>query len=82
MRAFSLAYSRLPGHVLPSINRLRGYESIDFEFARYGRFSHDGRCWAAVKLPNYHIAKIHAGQYVTTDDGYQYPWESTYRLDE
>ncbi len=65
---------------LPTINRLRGYESIDFEFARYGRFSHDGRCWAAVKLPNYHIAKIHAGQYVTTDDGYQYPWESTYRF--
>ncbi len=65
---------------LPTINRQRGYESIDFEFARYGRFSHDGRCWAAVKLPNYPISEIHAGQYVTTDDGYHYPWESTYRF--
>ncbi len=78
-RFFASLFHAYPD-TLPSINRLRGYESIDFEFARYGRFSHDGRCWAAVKLPNYHIAKIHAGQYVTTDDGYQYPWESTYRF--
>ena len=65
---------------LPDDIRQRGYDAMDFEFARYGVIAADGSCWAAVKLPNYPIAKIHAGQYVTTEDGYHYPWESTYRF--
>ena len=67
---------------LPDDIRQRGYDAMDFEFARYGVIAADGSCWAAVKLPNYPIAKIHAGQYVTTEDGYHYPWESTYHFDE
>ena len=63
-------------------SRQRGYDAIDFEFARYGAIAADGSCWAAVKLPNYPIAKIHAGQYVVIDDGYHYPWEATYRFNE
>ena len=67
---------------LPAGSRQRGYDAIDFEFARYGAIAADGSCWAAVKLPNYPIAKIQTGQYVVADDGHHYPWESTYHFDE
>ena len=66
---------------LPDDNRQRGYDAIDFEFARYGAIAADGSCWTAAKLPNYPIAKIHTGQYVVVEDGYHYPWEDTYRLE-
>ena len=67
---------------LPARIRRRGYETIDFDFADYGAITDDGKCWAALNLPNYSIAEIHAGQYTTTADGYNYLWEATHRFDE
>ena len=68
--------------VLPARLRQRGYETIDFDFAADGAIAADGQCWAALSLPNYPIAEIHAGQYATTADGYNYLWEGTHRFDE
>ena len=68
--------------VLPARLRQRGYETLDFRFADYGAIAADGRCWAALSLPNYPIAEIHAGQYATTADGYAHIWEGFYRIDE
>ena len=68
--------------VLPARLRQRGYETLDFSFADYGAIAADGRCWAALSLPNYPIAEIHAGQYATTADGYAHIWEGFYRIDE
>ena len=67
---------------LPTRLRKRGYETIDFNFENYGAIDADGRCWAALNLPNYPIAEIHAGQYATLADGYNYLWEDTHRFDE
>ena len=62
--------------------RQRGYETLDFDFTDYGAIADDGKCWAALNLPNYPIAEIHAGQYATTADGYNYLWEDTHRFNE
>ena len=57
-----------------------GYEALDFEFGRYGAIA-DGGCWTKAALPDYPIAKIHTGQYVVVEDGYDYPWEGVYHFD-
>lgn len=67
---------------LPTRLRKRGYETIDFNFENYGAIAADGRCWAALNLPNYPIAEIHAGQYVEFADGYAHIWEGSYHFDE
>ena len=59
-------------------NRRGGYDGIDFDFHDYGAITADGRCWAAVDLPNYPIAEIHAGQYAESADGYAHIWVGTY----
>ena len=66
---------------LPDYLRRRGYETIDFNFNDYGVVAADGKCWAALNLPSYPVAEIHAGQYVSVEDGYAYPWEGVYRFD-
>ncbi len=35
----------------------------------------DGRCMAAVALPEYDIARIGTGQYVPVDGGFEHLWE-------
>ena len=67
---------------LPAHLRQRGYETIDFDFNDYGALAADRQCWAALNLPGYPIAEIHAGQYAATTDGYNYLWEDTYRFNE
>ena len=74
---YPVAMDDLPAHL-----RQHGYETIDFSFNDYGAIAADGKCWAAVYLPNYPVAEIHAGQYATTADGYYYLWESTHRFNE
>ena len=59
-------------------NRNSGYDSIDFDFHDYGAIAADGRCWAAVDLPNYPIDKIEAGQYVESADSYTHIWVGSY----
>ena len=56
----------------------RSYDGIDFKFADYGAIAADGKCWAAVDLPDYPIAEIHTGQYVELEDGYVHIWEGFY----
>ena len=59
-------------------NRGGDYDGIDFDFHDYGAIAADGRCWAAVDLPNYPIAEIHVGQYAESADGYTHIWVGTY----
>ena len=66
---------------MPSAIRQGAYESIEFDFYRYGTITDDRKCWATLDLPNYPIARIHTGQYVSIDDGYHYPWEGGYHLE-
>ena len=48
---------------LPADRRPAGFANLDFAFARYGG-SFDGKCLAAVSLPDYPIKEIRTGQYV------------------
>ena len=58
----------------------RGYDIIDFNFSDYGAFAAEGNCWVAVPLPDYPIAHIHTGQYITIKNGYSYIWEGDYQV--
>ena len=49
---------------LPAEFRERGFENLDFEFDRRG-IIRDGECLAAAPLPNYPIARIRTGQYLS-----------------
>ena len=66
---------------LPARLRQRGYETIDFNFTDYGAIAAAEKCWAALSLPNYPIAEIHAGQYAELADGYVHIWEGAHRLE-
>ena len=48
---------------LPGDRQDAGFANLDFAFERYGG-SFDGRCMAAVPLPNYPIKTIRTGQFV------------------
>ena len=55
----------IPGDVgdLPAERRDSGFANLDFAFNRYGGHF-DGKCLAAVPLPDYPIAAVRTGQYV------------------
>ena len=55
----------LPAEVadLPPERQAAGFANLDFAFSRRGG-SFDGKCLAAVALPNYPIKEIRTGQYV------------------
>ena len=74
-RFFASVFPVDPNHLS---NRSGDYDSIDFDFHDYGAITDDGRCWAAVDLPNYPIAEVHAGQYAESADGYTHIWVGTY----
>ena len=48
--------------VLPQERQAAGFANLDFAFGRYGGFF-DGKCLAAVPLPDYPIKEIRAGQF-------------------
>ena len=48
---------------LPAERQAAGFANLDFDFARYGG-PFDGKCLAAIPLPNYPIKQIRTGQYV------------------
>ena len=54
----------------PHLSRI-GYGSLEFKIAPTAA----GKCWAEVLLPDYLIAKVHTGQYLAVEGGYDYPWE-------
>ena len=49
--------------VLPAERQAAGFANMDFAFGHYGG-SFDGKCIAAVPLPDYPIAALRTGQYV------------------
>ena len=51
---------------LPNKHKSYGFHNLDFHFRGQG-VSFEGRCVAAVQLPDYAIANIHTGQY--SDEG-------------
>ena len=55
----------IPGDAadLPAERQAAGFANLDFDFARYGGHF-DGKCLAAVPLPNYPIKQIRTGQYI------------------
>ncbi len=58
-----------------------GFDNLDFRFDGRGVIF-DGRCMAAVALPEYDVARISTGQYVPVDGGYDHLWEGEIRLAE
>ncbi len=64
----------LPGH-----RRQYGFDNLDFSFRQRGGML-DGKCWAAVKLPEYAIAEIHTGQYARVADDFEQLWAGKIRL--
>ncbi len=62
---------------LPPHLRQIGYGGFEFKIDPTA----DGNCWGEVLLPDYLIAKVHTGQYLVVEDGYDYPWEGdVYRI--
>ena len=59
---FFLHIIPLDAAVLPADRRDAGFANLDFAFERWGG-SFDGKCLAAVPLPDYPIAVIRTGQY-------------------
>ena len=60
---FFLHIRPVDGAELAAERREYGFESRDFEFARWGGHF-DGKCMAVVPLPGYAIAGVRTGQYV------------------
>lgn len=51
---------------LPEVSQSRSFDNRDFRFHQYGSII-DGKCLAAVPLPDYDIAKINIGQFSLAD---------------
>ena len=51
---------------LPADSRERGFANLDFQFSDYGARI-DGKCVAALMLPDYAIERIRTGQFVSGD---------------
>ena len=51
------------GADLPAERQAAGFANLDFAFARYGG-SFDGKCLAAIPLPEYPIKEIRTGQHI------------------
>ena len=60
---------------LPAGREESGFDNLGFELMQKGGV-HDGRCFAAVELPNYEISSIKTGQF---SDGVQ-TWSAHYNL--
>ena len=78
--AFFLHLYPVDRNDLPDHCRQYGFDSRDFNFDYYGR-NYSGVCLAEVPLPEYGIAAIRTGQYVTIDTGSYRVWEGEIRTD-
>ena len=59
---------------LPPERRPHGFDNLDFDFADH-EVRRDGRCVAAVLLPEYEIASLRTGQFRRREDGsYEQTW--------
>ncbi len=66
----------LPGH-----RRQYGFDNLDFSFDGRGVIF-DGKCMAAIALPEYAIARVSTGQYVPVEGGFNHLWEGEIRLEQ
>ena len=64
---------------LPEHRRELGFINAGFSFDMNGVFS-DGRCVTTVDLPDYDIAAIRTGQYISHEDQYVNVWSQTIDL--
>ena len=62
---------------LPGPRRTHGFDNLDFPFNQHGSRFGDF-CLAVVPLPEYEIATIGTGQYVTLEDGFEHLWEGEF----
>ena len=60
---FFLHIIPVDGSDLPAERQAAGFANLDFDFARYGG-SFDGKCLAAIPLPDYPIKEIRTGQHI------------------
>ena len=61
---------------LPARRREYGFDNLDFHFSRHG-FLLDGRCLTVAALPEYDVASIRTGQYVSGEGNV---WEARFPL--
>ena len=59
---------------IPESRRPHGFENLDFDFADYG-FRVGERCFIVRDIPEYPIKRIHAGQFIATEDSFHHTWE-------
>ena len=74
---FFLALYPVDVNDLPGPRQQHGFDNQDFDFDRQG-WSFDGRCMAAIALPEYAISRISTGQYTTVWGGYEHLWEGEF----
>ena len=65
---------------LPRQRQRNGFDNRDFRFGERGVIL-DGKCLAAVALPDYDIIRIRTGQYVYRDGSYNNIWETDVRIE-
>ncbi len=78
---FFLALYPVDVNDLPDHRRQHGFDNLDFNFYERGVIL-DGKCMAAVDLPEYAIARISTGQYVPVEGGFRHFWEEEIRLEQ
>ena len=78
---FFLALYPVDVNDLPGPRRTHGFDNLDFTFDQYGSRFGDF-CRAVVPLPEYEIATIGTGQYVTLEDGFEHLWEGEFSWKE
>ena len=65
---------------LPDHLKRHGFDNLDFDFPGRGTVF-DGKCIAAIALPDYGIATIRTGQYVQVEGGFDNLWEVEFPFD-
>ncbi len=74
---FFLALWPVDGDDLPAERKQYGFDNLDFHFDGRGVIL-DGRCMAAVVLPEYDVARISTGQFVRSVGGFRSLWEGEF----
>ena len=77
---FFLALYPVDGNDLPERRKQHGFDNLDFDFDERGVIF-DGRCMARIHLPEYAIARIGTGQYMSVEGGFHNLWEEYFRLE-
>ncbi len=61
---------------LPDHRKQYGFDNLDFTFRVHGvALFGNGKCVAAIAVPEYDIARIRTGQYVPVEGGFHHLWE-------